>query len=437
MSELFTNVIVAPATGVGCALSIVRLSGVGVLDVVAKLFRRELKPRVATFGVWRDSAGEMLDEVVVTYYKAPASFTGEDMVEVSCHGSAWVTSALVRSCVESGAQVARAGEFSQRAMMNGKIDLSQAEAIADLIASDSKASARVAFQQIRGGYSQEFRVLRAELLKILALLELELDFGEEEVEFASRSELSSLVERIRCRVEELRASFSLGNVLKNGVSVAIVGAPNVGKSTLLNALVGEQRAIVSNVAGTTRDYIEVPVTIDGVVYRFVDTAGIRESSDEIERSGIERSEEQLRRAQVVLHLVVDSEHESLEVSEGQHYLRVYNKCDKLSVERGDGLSISAKYGTGLDALRGWLSGVVSESGSSSSALIVSNERHYELLCSAGVSFQRALSAISESLPGELISSELRTAMYSLEEITGEITTTDILTEIFSNFCIGK
>ncbi len=442
MSYIHTHTIVAPSTAVGGAIAVVRLSGADSLKIVGALFSRPLEVQRATYGLLRDYGGEPLDEVVVTYFQSPHSFTGEDMVEISCHGSAWIVSELVRSCVHHGARVAEPGEFSLRAMLGGKIDLSQAEAIGDLIMSNSRASAQVALGQIRGGYSEEFKKLRAELLNVLTLMELELDFGEEEVEFASRTELLELVQKIMGRVGELKRSFALGNVLKNGVAVAIVGAPNVGKSTLLNALVGEERAIVSQVAGTTRDYIEVPLTIGGVAFRFIDTAGIRTGADEIESQGIERSREQLQRAQVILHMVVDGDEavEAIEVGESQHYLRLCNKCDGGGgVFSGDSLMISAKYGEGMEELRGWLQGVVEGGGLSATQgdIIVSNERHHEALALAFSSFERAVLAIEDGLPTDLVSAELRMALGYLGEITGEITTNDILANIFANFCIGK
>ncbi len=439
------STIVALSTPVGGALCVVRLSGNSAEDIISKHFRGELKERVATFGVFRDVAGEVIDEVVVTYFASGRSFTGEAMVEVSCHGSSWIASEIVAQCIGSGAVAATAGEFSKRAFLNGKIDLSQAEAIADLIASDSKASARVAMQQIRGGYSAEFSALRAELLSVMALLELELDFGEEDVEFADREQLVVIVKKIMGRVEQLRESFRLGNVLKNGIPVAIVGAPNVGKSTLLNRLVGEQRAIVSSVAGTTRDYIEAQVSIDGVMFRFIDTAGLRDTDCDIENQGIERSKEQLSRASIVVHLRDGSpSDEVVGVSANQSLIEVYNKVDlreELSIceicPEGS-IKISAKYGDGVEELKRRLVEAVGfDDMLSAGDIVVSNARHYDALCRSSDDFVRALGAIECGLSGELVASELHQALSNIASITGEITTDNILSEIFANHCIGK
>lgn len=434
-----STTIIAPATAAGGALSIVRLSGGEARSIVERYFRRDLAPRVATFGAFYDDQSEVIDEVVVTYYTAPHSFTGEDMIEISCHGSPWITSEIVRLLVAAGATVAAAGEFSMRAFLDGKMDLSQTEAIADLIASESRSAARVAMQQMRGGYSAELRLLRDELLKVLSLLELELDFGEEDVEFADRTQLRGLVEKIEGRVRELASSFRLGNVLKNGVPVAIVGRPNVGKSTLLNGLVGEERAIVSATAGTTRDFIEERVTIDGIVFRFIDTAGLRESRDEIERIGIERSREKLACATIVLHLIdSQDDNERFDLSDDQTLLTVFNKSDLLTASSGADLAISAKSGQGVEELKQRLVGIATQGfASDSDAVVVSNARHYEALIASDDAFQRAIEAINDELPTDLISAEIRQGLNSLQEITGEITSDNVLHNIFANFCIGK
>lgn len=440
-----TKTIVALSTATGGALCVVRLSGERALEIVGAHFNRELKARVATFGTFRGADGEAIDEVVVTYFAAPRSFTGEDMVEISCHGSSWIASEIVAQCISSGAVAAAGGEFSKRAFLAGKMDLSQTEAIADLIASDSAASARLALQQMRGGYSDEFKVLRGELLNVLSLLELELDFGEEDVEFADRGQLLSIIDKIEQKVQSLKDSFRLGNVLKNGVPVAIVGAPNVGKSTLLNRLVGERRAIVSDIAGTTRDFIEAEITLGGVVFRFIDTAGLRESDCEVEKEGIERSREQLRKAAVVLHMCVEESEiltrEALELTPDQKLLTVVNKIDLTSSapkeSTVDLLYISAKEGLGISDLTSALLSTVDLTTLTTDQAIVSNMRHYNALESAAAAFALSRNALESALPAELISAELRTALSSLQEITGEITTTAILGNIFENFCIGK
>lgn len=424
----------------------IRLSGERSLAIVGAHFSRTLQERVATFGTFVGSDGEAIDEVVVTYFAAPRSFTGEDMVEISCHGSSWIASEIVAQCIGSGAVAAAGGDFSKRAFLAGKMDLSQTEAIADLIASDSAASARLALQQMRGGYSDEFKSLRDELLDVLSLLELELDFGEEDVEFADRGQLLCIIEKIEHKVSTLKESFRLGNVLKNGVPVAIVGAPNVGKSTLLNRLVGERRAIVSDIEGTTRDFIEAELTIGGIVFRFIDTAGLRESTCEVERQGIERSREQLRKASVVLYMCTSESdlqtRESLELTPDQHLLTVINKIDLIATTpktttAPDLIYISAKEGTGIEQLRERLLSTVDLSTLTTDQAIVSNMRHYTALESAATAFAQSRTALESALPAELISAELRTALTSLQEITGEITTTAILGNIFTRFCIGK
>lgn len=435
---VYNTTIVAVATASGGAISVIRLSGSQAAEIVSRLFNRPLSDRKAVFGTIFDGE-KIVDEVLVTLYCAPRSYTGEECVEVSCHGSAWVTGEIVRLLVEAGAAPATAGEFTLRAFLNGKMDLSQAEAVADMIAADSRSAASVAMNQMRGGYSAELGVMSAELLNILSLLELELDFGEEDVEFADRSTLKELIERINRRVSELASSFRLGNVLKNGVPVAIVGKPNVGKSTLLNRLLGEERAIVSSIAGTTRDFIEEVMVIDGVAFRFIDTAGLRTSDDEIEQIGIERSYEKLQSATIVLQLI-DSEDavEPLQLSDEQKLIVVLNKCDKAQAPTPQScVSISAKFGTGIEELTQLLVTSVGISDYDGTALVVSNSRHHEALTASAISFERALAAISSNLPTDLISAEIRTALSHLAEITGEITTDDILGNIFSKFCIGK
>lgn len=435
---VYNTTIVAVATATGGAISVIRLSGSQAVEIVSRLFNRPLSDRKAVFGTIFDG-DKVVDEVIATLYCAPRSYTGEDCVEISCHGSAWVTGEIVRLLVEAGAVPATAGEFTLRAFLNGKMDLSQAEAVADMIAADSRSSASVAMNQMRGGYSAELGVMSAELLNILSLLELELDFGEEDVEFADRSTLNGLIERIYGRVRELASSFRLGNVLKNGVPVAIVGKPNVGKSTLLNRLLGEERAIVSSIAGTTRDFIEEVMVIDGVAFRFIDTAGLRASDDEIEQIGIERSYEKLQSATIVLQLI-DSEPniEPLQLSDEQKLIVVLNKCDKMQALTPQScVSISAKFGTGIEELKQLLVTSVGISDYDGTALVVSNARHHEALTASACSFERALTAISSNLPTDLISAEIRTALSHLAEITGEITTDDILGNIFSKFCIGK
>lgn len=446
MTDKFSTTIVAPATAMGGAMVVVRISGPDALTIAGSLFSRQLSDRTALFGQII-SDGKVVDEVVATYFKGPRSYTGEDTVEFSCHGSQWVVAELLRLLCANGAVVATAGEFSQRAFLNGKMDLSQTEAVADLIASQTASAARMALTQMRCGYSAELGELNAQLLNILSLLELELDFSEEQVEFADRDTLRSLVDRIYRRVDELACSFALGNVIKNGVSVAIVGRPNVGKSTLLNRLLGEERAIVSSIAGTTRDFIEEVILIDDIPFRFIDTAGLRASNDEIEQIGITRSYDKLRTSTIVIQVVDDlSEVEQIEITAEQKLILVINKSDIYDLSDSCSsingfdvpfIPISAKFGQGIDILKQRLVELIGLDRSTATTLVVSNARHYDALQRSSESFARALSALDHDLPSDLIASEIRTAMSPLGEITGEITTDDILGNIFSKFCIGK
>ncbi|MBQ8308018.1 MAG: tRNA uridine-5-carboxymethylaminomethyl(34) synthesis GTPase MnmE, partial [Alistipes sp.] len=357
------DIITAPATATGGALSLIRLSGEGSIALCDSLFRgrcrlTEAPSHTLHYGTL-EADGEPIDEVVVSLFRAPHSYTGEESVEISCHGSRYITRRLLQALIARGARMASAGEFTQRAFLNGRLDLSQAEAVGDLIAAESRAAHRLASRQIRGEYSSALNTLREELLRLCALVELELDFSEEEVTFASRSDLEEHICRISAEVERLRASFSLGNALKEGVMVAIVGAPNVGKSTLLNRLVGEDRAMVSEIAGTTRDTIEEIVHIDDLLFRFIDTAGLHDTQDRLEQMGIARTHATIARAQIVLHLLDanNPDSEPLTVEPHQQVLRLYNKVDTLSMEgqaslqaRGE-LLLSAKEGEGLETLR--------------------------------------------------------------------------------------
>lgn len=432
------DTIVAISTATGGALCVVRLSGAISRDIVQHYFSRTIQTaRHAYFGLFSDG-DRVIDEVVVTWFAAPASFTGEDMVEISCHGSRWISSELVRVLISAGARSATAGEFTQRAFLNGKMNLSQAEAVGDLIASSSRAAAEIALTQMRGGYTDELSNMRDKLLHISSMLELELDFSEEDVEFASRDELVKLLTDLRGRCDDMARSFALGNVLKNGVPVAIIGKPNVGKSTLLNALVGDDRAIVSEIAGTTRDYLEEVVNIDGVEFRFIDTAGIRHTVDQIEAMGVERSMERMRGAKIILQIIDCNEFMPVNVSDNQRLLIVQNKFDVNKIEGCD-LHISAKYGLGIDALRMKLLELSGVSGYdiTGESLIVSNLRHFEALQCALQSINEALDAVESGLSSDLLVSSLSAALRYLGDITGEFTTDEILGNIFKNFCIGK
>lgn len=430
------DTIVAISTATGGALSIVRLSGGNSLKIIQTLFSKHIKePRKAYYGQLNDN-GVLIDEVVVVWYQCKASFTGEDSVEISCHGSRWISNEIVRVCIKCGARVATAGEFTQRAFLNGKMDLSQAEAIGDLIAAQSKSAAQVALSQMRGGYSKKLSEMRTKLLNIKSLLELELDFGEEDVEFASRGDLVTLLNDLKERCHKLATSFSLGNVLKNGVPVAIVGKPNVGKSTLLNALVGDERAIVSDIAGTTRDYIEEIVNIDGVDFRFVDTAGIGQTDDKIEAIGVQRSFERMKVAKIILQLIDSDQFEPIQTSTDQTLLIINNKSDIFTSSSSD-LAISAKFKHGLDQLKAKLVELSGARNFDNEMVIVSNLRHYQALLGANSAIEESLQGIENGLSGDLLAASLSDALNHLGAITGEFTTDEVLANIFQNFCIGK
>lgn len=416
----------------------IRLSGDNAIAITQRHFTKTLsKPRHAYFGEFINN-GEIVDEVLVTYFIAPASYTGENMVEISCHGSSWVSSEIVRILTQSGAKSATRGEFTLRAFVNGKLNLAQAEAVGDLIASTSKSAASVALNQMRGGYADELSSMRSKLLHISSMLELELDFGEEDVEFASRGELVDLLNDLKTRCEALAGSFAMGNVLKNGVPVAIIGKPNVGKSTLLNRLIGEERAIVSEIAGTTRDYLEEVVNINDVEFRFIDTAGLRHTTDTIEAIGVERSIERMKKAAIIIQLVDDPcQVENLEVISEQQTITVLNKADLRNEISENLISISAKHGAGIDNLKNRLlelSGIGNYTGDE---IIVSNTRHFELLKNVISSIDESLNVVNSGLSGDLIAANLKSALEYLGEITGEFTTDEVLGNIFKNFCIGK
>ncbi len=448
----FDDTICAPATVPGAgAITIIRVSGPDTLQIIDKVvhFRSgtasESKGYILKYG----TAGDNLDEVVVGIFRSPHSYTGEDSAEVSCHASVYIVQELLRLLVEAGARMAEPGEFSRRAFVNGKMDLAQAEAVADLIASGSREAHRLAMNQLKGEYSAELRLIRDGLLELTALLELELDFSEEDVEFADRTQLSSLLDDALDHIVRLSDSFKAGNAIKNGVPVAIVGDVNSGKSTLLNALVGEERAIVSDIAGTTRDTVEETVTIDGILYRFIDTAGIRESKDEIERIGISRALAQLEKADVVIELtdastasasVPDSVRTIVEqrISPRQTCIRVSNKTDLAPAVEGT-LGISAKTGRGLEELKRAIS--ASQAGRlSDCGTVVTNLRHYEALVRASDSLQAVRSGLGSSLPSDLVAEDLRSAVRELNSIFGDRDAIDfksVTDLVFSRFCIGK
>lgn len=442
-----TTTIVAPATATGGAVVVVRLSGNNALEIADKMFRgkhplREAKGYTLHYGTIVDSENKTIDDVVVALFRAPHSYTGDDTVEITLHGSEYITSEVLRLAIGYGAIMATPGEFTRRAFLAGKMDLSHAEAVADIIASDSQWSHKVASTQMRGGYSEKLSELRGELLKICSLLELELDFSEEDVEFADRTTLRTILDDIGTQIDTLTSSFALGNVLKNGVNVVIIGEPNVGKSTLLNALIEDDRAMVSDIAGTTRDTIEATTIIDGIRYRFVDTAGIHDTNDKLEQMGIDRSYRAIANAHIILHLASAEQptFSAIEYKPEQHYIQVVNKIDittSSDCSENNRLYISAKQGIGIDNLRTRLREIMDTSKLNASSVVVSNMRHYSALKSASDALSDARRGIDSNTPSDLLSEEIRRVVHHLGEITGEITTTDILHSIFAHFCIGK
>lgn len=472
---LRTDTIVACATPTGGAIAVIRMSGNEAIAIADRLFRSRSKRSLtqaegytAHYGEIVDpNSGNTIDDVVLTLFRAPRSYTGEDSVEISCHGSAYVASRIVQAAIDCGARAATAGEFTTRAFLAGKIDLAQAEGVADMIAATDRATHRLALNQMRGGYSAELQGLRDELLRLGALLELELDFAEEEVEFADRSTLQEIMTTIDTHLSRLIESFSLGNALKEGIATAIVGAPNAGKSTLLNRLLNEDRAMVSDIAGTTRDSIEESIVIGGRRFRVIDTAGIRSTDDRLEQMGIDRTFSSLRRATVVL-LVCDcstwSDHEDwhdaaeavkrsineLQITDDQKLIVLLNKCDCISKNfsaalfgllceeiSAEILTISARSGAGIEKLTTSLANYAATMSVEAGDTIVTSARHYEALCNARWALGRALEGLSNALPSDLLSEEIRQVIYHLGTITGEITTDEILGQIFSKFCIGK
>ena len=442
-----TTTIVAPATAPGGAVMVIRISGDRAIAIADRLFRgrrplSDAEGYTLHYGHIVDDKRETIDDVVVALFRAPHSYTGDDIVEITAHGSEYITAEILRLAIEYGAVMAMPGEFTRRAFLAGKMDLSRAEAVADIIASDSRWSHNVASTQMRGGYSAKLGELRGELLRLSSLLELELDFSEEDVEFADRSTLRLLLDNIGTQLTTLTSSFALGNVLKNGVTVAIIGKPNVGKSTLLNALVEDDRAMVSDIAGTTRDAIEATTVIDGIRYRFIDTAGIHATTDRLEQMGIERTHRTMSNASIILHLTTADEptFEDVELGPEQHYVRVVNKIDTCAKDKrydSDVIPISAQRGMGLDMLRQHLRALVDTSSLNAGSVVVTNMRHYAALKSAHEALGDALKAVDNNLSGDLISEDIRRILHHLGEITGEITSDDILHTIFSHFCIGK
>ena len=448
------DTICALATATGGALGIIRVSGAQAIEFVNRIFSANLmnaKPNSTIFGrVYSPppiggGRGEAIDEVIVSVFRAPRSYTGEDSVEISCHGSRYILNKVLELLVQQGCRTANPGEFTQRAYLNGKLDLSQAEAVADLIASTNKATHQMALSQLRGGISSELAVLREKLLKLTSLLELELDFSDhEDLEFADRSELQALAVSIRERVEKLADSFEKGQALKQGVPVAIVGKTNVGKSTLLNRLLKDDRAIVSDIHGTTRDTIEDTIDLQGVNFRFIDTAGIRQTADAIEQIGIDRTYAAIEKARIVLWVVDgalnDAEQEEMRRRcHGKRLIIVQNKIDQTeSLEIPNAIGISAKHGTNLDELETEIHKAANIPEITENDIIVTSARHYEALLRAHDSLDRVINGLETQLSGDLVSEDLRQTLLHLAEITGgEITTDEVLASVFRDFCVGK
>ena len=445
------NTICAISTPYGSGgIAVIRVSGESAIQIVDSIFhgRKPLKEAQAYtvhYGEIVRSVNnkEVLDQVLVSVFRAPHSFTGENVVEIACHGSLYIQQTLLQWLVDAGCQLAKAGEFTQRAFLNGKMDLTEAEAVADLIAAQTKAEKDLAISQLRGGISNELAVLRERLLTITSLIELELDFADhEELEFADRSQLNELAQEIDTKIGRLVASFKTGNAIKQGIPVAIIGAPNVGKSTLLNALLGEERAIVSDIQGTTRDTIEDTLVLGGMLFRFIDTAGLRQTEDTIENMGIERSRQAAQKAAVIIHLQdaaepLDTLSELDDISE-KKIIQVYNKVDLVPsfVGTENSIAISAKNGN-INQLRQELVAFAAEQCDMRNAVTISNTRHYEALVRAQEAIKRVLDGLQLQISGEFLSMDLQDCLTALGEITGQISSQEVLNNIFSKFCIGK
>lgn len=459
-----TDTICAPCTGSGGAITVIRVSGPHAVNYVDSIFSSpkglplsDRKSHTIAFGRILDAKREIVDEVVISLFRAPHSYTGEDVVEISCHGSRYILHTVLDLLVANGCRMAKPGEFTRRAFLNGKMDLSQAEAVADVIASDSAASHRVAMNQMRGNFSKALRTLRDQLLHLTSLMELELDFSDhEELEFADRSQLQDISNQVQQTISKLANSFKLGNALKNGISVAIVGETNAGKSTLLNALLGDDKAIVSDVHGTTRDVIEDIINVRGVTFRFIDTAGIRRTDDPVESIGIARSYQKMEQAEIILWVIAEALAEEApllqkikDIAQEKKVILLFNKSDILSESDRSALAarytdlgiphlfISAKCGQGLSQLEETLSQIADLPQYASEDTIVTNLRHYEALISALHAIERVQYGMQSGLSGDFISQDLRECIHHLSDIIGEVSTDSVLQNIFKNFCIGK
>ena len=457
-----TIIALATPSGAG-AIAVIRVSGPKALEIAETLFKSIHNKQLADQPTHSVHLGHIvdgqrvLDEVLVSVFKNPQSYTGEDVVEISCHGSSFIQQEMLQLFIRHGCRAAQPGEFTLRAFLNGKMDLSQAEAVADLIASDSAAAHQIALQQMRGGFSTEIKNLRDELLNFASLIELELDFSEEDVEFADRQQFDDLLNRIITILKYLIDSFSTGNVIKNGVPIAIIGAPNVGKSTLLNALLNDDKAIVSDIAGTTRDAIEDELTIEGIKFRFIDTAGIRQTEDTVEAIGIEKTFEKMAESQVIVQLfdagllneesskqVLQQIHDTNARYPDKQHLIIFNKLDLIDskclkrwFKNQPYLGLSAKTGEGVEGLKTQLLNLVQTGQLRNNDTIITNARHYDALQLALANIHQVHKGLKTGLSGDLLAIDIREALFHFGRITGEISTDDLLGNIFSNFCIGK
>ena len=456
MNKLQENTICSVSTGHGeSAIALIRISGAQSLNICKKIFfskkiiiTKQLKPNFAYYGKIKD-LNQIIDEVILTYFKAPRSYTGEDMVEISCHGSEYIQKSIIELLINKGCSLAKRGEFTLRAFLNGKLDLSQAESVANLISAKNSKSHELAMKQMRGGYSENIQLLRKKLIKFGALIELELDFSTEDVEFADRKDLINLLSEIITKIEPLIKSFKYGNAIKNGIPITIVGPPNSGKSTLLNKILNEERAIVSDIKGTTRDIIEETFNIEGFEFRFIDTAGLRKTNNEIEKIGIQKTHEKINEAAVIIYLFDINDFNKTQIIDNLNFIKtkdlevvlVGNKTDlnknEIKEFEGEIIYCSLLNNKGIDEILNSILHKTKKWKNLNHEFVITNQRHYEAFINTLESIRLIKAGIQSKVSGELLSIDIKTALNSLGEITGEITNEDLLDSIFKDFCIGK